>query len=114
MEQKERKRGKKAWLPLALGAAYGGLILILAYCAVFHAKIVFKPLVYLMGVGENWQMLAGVLEQLEKADVSFSYIPALVGAVGGGVWLAKSSEKAKPGRGWIPCSVFLLFGYRNA
>ena len=110
MEQKERKRGKKTWLPLALGAAYGGLILILAYCTVFHAKIVFKPLVYLMGVGENWQMLAGVLEQLEKADVSFSYIPALVGAVGGGVWLAKSSEKAKPGRGWIPCSVFLLFG----
>ena len=91
-----------------MGAVYGGLVLVLAYCTVFHAKTIFKPLVYLVGMGENWQLIAEVFGQLKKADVSFSYIPALVGAVGGGVWLIRSSGKAKVGKVLFPCAVFLL------
>lgn len=108
MEQKKRKHRKRAWMPLVLGVAYGGLVLVLAYCTVFHAKTIFKPLVHLVGMGENWQMIAEVLGQLKKAEVSFSYLPALVGAVGGGLWLIKSSGKAKTGKAWVPCAVFLL------
>ena len=108
MGQKKGKRGKNRWIPLIWAAAYGGLILMLAYGTIFHAKIIFKPLVYLVGMGEHWQMIAGVLGQLKKADVSFSYIPALVGAVGAGLWLIKPSRKAKTGKVRILCAALLL------
>ena len=90
------------------GAAYGGLILALAYGMIFGAQTVCKPLVYLVGMGEHWQLIAGVLGQLKKADVSFSCFPALVGAVGGGVWLLKASGKAKAGKRPILCAALLL------
>ena len=108
MKQKKRRCGKARWTALVGGAVYGGLILALAYGMIFGAKTVCKPLVYLVGMGEHWQLIAGVLDQLKKADVSFSYLPALVGTVGGGVWLLKASGKAKAGKRPIFCAALLL------
>ena len=108
MEVKKQRHGKVRWTALIWGAAYGGLVLALAYCVIFGAKTMFRPLVYLLGMGEHWQLIAGALEQLKKADVSFSYFPALVGAVGGGVWLIKDSGKAKAGKLPLFCAALLL------
>lgn len=112
MEQKKHRHGKERWVPFAWGAVYGCLILTLAYGTVFGAKIIFKPLVYLVGMGENWQLIAGALGQLGKADVSFSYIPALVGAVGSGLWLTKSGGKVR--KIFLPCAALLLIFFSLA
>ena len=108
VEVKKQRHGKVRWTALIWGAAYGGLVLALAYCVIFGAKTMFRPLVYLLGMGEHWQLIAGALEQLKKADVSFSYFPALVGAVGGGVWLIKDSGKAKAGKLPLFCAALFL------
>ena len=108
MEQKKQERGKRLWHSLIGGAVCGGLVLMLAYCTVFYTRIIAKPLVYLVGMGEDWPMIDGILGQLKKADGSFSYIPALVGAVSGGLWLTKFCGKAKKRKVLLPCAALLL------
>ena len=104
----KRERGRTCLFAILCSAAYGMIVLILTYCVIVHAKNLFKPLVYVVGLGEEWRQIADILGQLKTAEVSLPYIPVLLLVIGMAMWFAKLSRKTKAPKAAVICAGLML------